>query len=48
MIADTVQFLGSREGGGSAGGGDGEHQFVPAGAKQDDFAPTGADDDIPF
>jgi single-strand DNA-binding protein len=48
VIADTVQFLGSREGGGAAGGGEGEHQFVPAGAKQDDFAPTGADDDIPF
>ena len=48
VIADTVQFLGSREGGGAAAGGEGEHQFVPAGAKQDDFAPTGTDDDIPF
>jgi single-strand DNA-binding protein len=48
VIADTVQFLGSREGGAPPAGGDGEHQFVPAGAKQDDFAPTGADDDIPF
>ena len=48
MIADTVQFLGSREGGGATAGGDGEHHNVPAGAKQDDFAPTGTDDDIPF
>jgi single-strand DNA-binding protein len=47
VIADTVQFLGSRDGGG-AGGGEGERQFVPAGATQDDFAPTGTDDDIPF
>ena len=45
IIADTVQFLGSRDG----GGGDGERQFVPAGAGGDaDFAPTGTDDDIPF
>jgi single-strand DNA-binding protein len=44
IIADTVQFLGSREG----GGGEGERQFVPAGAATDDFAPTGTDDDIPF
>ena len=48
IIADTVQFLGGREGG--------EPQFVPAGATADtsygggagaDFA-AGADDDIPF
>ena len=45
IIADSVQFLGSRDG----GGGDGERQFVPAGAANDaDFAPTGTDDDIPF
>src|SRR6266851_6979590 len=31
IIADTVQFLGSREGGGG-GAGDGERQFVPAAA----------------
>jgi single-strand DNA-binding protein len=44
IIADNVQFLGSRE-----GGGDGERQFVPAGAAQEaDFPPSGADDDIPF
>jgi single-strand DNA-binding protein len=45
VVAQTVQFLDSRtdvEGGG-------ERQFVPAGAAQDaDFAPAGADDDIPF
>jgi len=44
VVADTVQFLDSRE-----SGGDGERQFVPATAGNDaDFAPTGADDDIPF
>jgi hypothetical protein len=43
-----VQFLGSRDGAGGAGGG-GDNQFVPAGASSGadaDFA--GADDDIPF
>ena len=47
IIADTVQFLGSREGGGEGGG----NQFVPAGATADnaaDFGQSGADDDIPF
>ena len=45
IIADSVQFLGSRDGGGEGG----ERQFVPAGgAADDDFTPTGADDDIPF
>ena len=46
IIADSVQFLGSRGDGDSAGGG---NQFVPAGASQGadaDF--SGADDDIPF
>jgi len=46
IIADSVQFLGSREGGA------GEAQFVPAGAtaaaEQADFAPSATDDDIPF
>ena len=45
IIADTVQFLGGR------GDGDGQAQYVPAGdvrADQSDFAPSGADDDIPF
>ncbi len=52
VVADSVQFLGSRaEGdGGGAGGG---QQFVPAGAAApqqagDDFPPAAADDDIPF
>ncbi len=50
IVADNVQFLGSR-GDGDGGGGGG--QFVPAGASQSnspDFAsqPTGGDDDIPF
>ncbi len=45
IIADTVQFLGSRDGEGG-----GERQFVPASATASsaDFAPSGADDDIPF
>jgi single-strand DNA-binding protein len=47
IIADSVQFLGSREGG---PGGEG-NQFVPAAAaaaETADFGPAGADDDIPF
>jgi single-strand DNA-binding protein len=49
IIADTVQFLGSREGGGG-GAGDGERQFVPAAATagKEDFCTSSADDDIPF
>jgi len=47
IIADSVQFLGGREGGGA-----GEQQYVPAGATAAadtaDFAPSAADDDIPF
>ena len=46
VVADSVQFLGSRGDGDGAGGG---NQFVPAGATQGadaDF--SGADDDIPF
>ena len=44
IIADTIQFLGSR------GDGDGGNQFVPAGAAQQESAdfPAAADDDIPF
>jgi single-strand DNA-binding protein len=47
IIADTVQFLGSRGDTGEFGGGG--NQFVPAGAAQEsaDF-PAAADDDIPF
>jgi len=46
IIADSVQFLGSR---GDGEGGGGGNQFVPAGAAQEsaDF-PAAADDDIPF
>jgi single-strand DNA-binding protein len=48
VVADNVQFLGSRDGGGEGGG-----QFVPqgAGAAQTtsaDFPAAAADDDIPF
>ena len=45
VIADTVQFLGSR---GDAGG---ENTYVPAGATAQadaDFGAAAADDDIPF
>jgi single-strand DNA-binding protein len=51
IIADTVQFLGSRDGGeGGAPGGGGGNQFVPAAAAAEaaDFGPATADDDIPF
>ena len=46
IVAESVQFLGGREGGGEFGGG---NQFVPTGAGQEsaDF-PAAADDDIPF
>ena len=47
IIADNVQFLGSRDGGEGGGG----NQFVPAAAaaaENADFAPQAADDDIPF
>jgi single-strand DNA-binding protein len=48
IIAESVQVLGSREGGGGDFGGGG-NQFVPAGASESaaDF-PSAADDDIPF
>ena len=49
VVADNVQFLGSRgEDGGGEGGG---QQFVPQGAAQAssaDFPAAAADDDIPF
>jgi single-strand DNA-binding protein len=48
IVAESVQFLGGREGGGGDFGGGG-NQFVPAGAGAEnaDF-PSAADDDIPF
>ena len=48
IVAESVQFLGSR-GDGELGGGGGGNQFVPTGAAQEsaDF-PAAADDDIPF
>jgi single-strand DNA-binding protein len=45
VIADTVQFLGSRGEGGA------ENTYVPAGATAQanaDFGSSAADDDIPF
>ncbi len=48
VIADSVQFLGSRGDGESSGGGGG-NQFVPAGASAGSDADfQGSDDDIPF
>ena len=46
IIADSVQFLGSR----GDGEGGGARQFVPSGAADSgaDFPPSAADDDIPF
>jgi single-strand DNA-binding protein len=44
VVADNIQFLGGRDGGG-------EQQFVPTGAgtqASDDFPAAAADDDIPF
>jgi single-strand DNA-binding protein len=48
IIAESVQFLGSR--GDDASGGGGGNQFVPAAAAAEtaDFGPATADDDIPF
>jgi len=48
VVADSVQFLGSR--GDGEGGGDAANQFVPAGAGSESSAdfPAAADDDIPF
>jgi single-strand DNA-binding protein len=48
VIAETVQFLGGRDGAPGGGGGS-ENQFVPAGAASSnaDFS-SSADDDIPF
>jgi single-strand DNA-binding protein len=47
IVAESVQFLGGRDGAESAGGGG--NQFVPAGAGSEtaDF-PAATDDDIPF
>ena len=49
IVAESVQFLGSRDGGeagGSSGGGG--NQFVPAGAGESADFPAATDDDIPF
>jgi single-strand DNA-binding protein len=53
IVADSVQFLGSREGGGENGGGENAGRFTPQSdvpADTGDFAPAAstADDDIPF
>jgi len=49
IIADSVQFLGGRDGGDLGSGGGGGNQFVPAGATSGPDADfQGADDDIPF
>jgi single-strand DNA-binding protein len=48
IVADSVQFLGSR--GDADGSGGGANQFVPAGAGSESSAdfPASTDDDIPF
>jgi single-strand DNA-binding protein len=50
VVADSVQFLGSRGDGAGGGDGGGGNQFVPAGAGSESSAdfPAAADDDIPF
>ena len=51
IVADNVQFLGSRGDGDGGGGGSGGSSFVPAGAAQQgaaDFPSSPTDDDIPF
>jgi single-strand DNA-binding protein len=55
IVADTVQFLGSRDGSAPGGGGQNGGGFTPASdvpADTGDFAPAGGggapDDDIPF
>jgi single-strand DNA-binding protein len=50
VVADSVQFLGSRGDGAGGDGGGGANQFVPAGAGSESSAdfPAAADDDIPF
>lgn len=45
IIAESVQFLGGRDGGAEPGGG---NQFVPAGAHESADFPAATDDDIPF
>src|SRR3954463_3670454 len=49
IIADSVQFLGSRQDG-EGGAGGAQPQFVPSGAQTEnaDFGSQAADDDIPF
>jgi single-strand DNA-binding protein len=49
IVAESVQFLGSRSDGELGGGGGGGGQFVPAGATASTDADfQGTDDDIPF
>ena len=50
IVADSVQFLGSRSDAEGTGSGAGSQQFVPASAQaaEADFPPAAADDDIPF
>ena len=55
IIAETVQFLGSRSDGGDAGGGGGgggggssAPVYMPPAGNEPDFGSSGPDDDIPF
>ena len=51
VIAETVQFLGSRSDGGDASGGGGGASapvYMPPAGNEPDFGSSGPDDDIPF
>lgn len=51
IVADSVQFLGSRDGGGESSGGSGGGNYIPAGAGAStgaDFPASPSDDDLPF
>ena len=53
VIAETVQFLGSRSDGGEGGGGGreggaGAPVYMPPTGNEPDFGSSGPDDDIPF
>jgi single-strand DNA-binding protein len=48
VIAETVQFIGPREGGGAVGGDPGDARREPAPVQASPFGGTAEDDDIPF
>ena len=48
VVADNIQFLGSRDGGGGDGGGSSSCRRAPTQSTDDFPAAAAADDDIPF